>query len=76
MALEVALDTAALLLQGNALALPQLNNQSVALLGQNLPPSDQLLSSILSDLSVSELPSLIGLELGLSIANSVNGTTT
>ncbi len=74
MALEVALDAAALLLQGNAAALQQLNNQSVALLGQSLPPSDQLLSSILSDLSMSELPGLLGLELGISIANSVNGT--
>jgi ubiquinone/menaquinone biosynthesis C-methylase UbiE len=72
---EAARDTAALLLQDNAPALLQLNNQSVALLGQSLPPSDQLLSSILSDLSASNLPSLIGLELGLSIANSVNGTT-
>jgi hypothetical protein len=76
MALQVTLDTAALLLQGNALALLQLNNQSMALLGHSLPPSDQLFSSILSDLSASNLPSLIGLELGLSIANSVNGTTT
>jgi hypothetical protein len=76
MALEVALDTAALFLQGNALALQQLNNQSEALLGQSLPSSDHLLSSILSDLSMSEIPGLLGLELGLSIANSVNGTTT
>ena len=71
---EVVLDTAAILLRDNALALLQLNS-SVALLGQSLPPSDQLLASILSDLSASGIPGLLGLELGLSIADSVQGTT-
>jgi hypothetical protein len=72
---EVVLDTAAILLRDNALALLQLNSFSVALLGQSLPPSDQLLASILSDLSASGIPGLLGLELGLSIADSVQGTT-
>jgi hypothetical protein len=76
MGLEVALDTAALSLQDNALGLLQLNSLSVALLGQSLPPSDQLLSSILSDVSASAFPGLLGLELGLSLADSVKGTTT
>jgi titin len=76
MALEVALDTAALVLRDNALALLQLNSFSMALLGQNLPPSDQLLANILSDVSGSEMAGFLGLEQGLSIADSVQKTTT
>src|SRR5581483_4135649 len=74
-ALEVALNTAALLLQGNATALIQLDFFSMMFLGQSLPPASELLSTILSDLSVSGSAGLIGLQLGINFADSMNAPT-
>ncbi len=75
-AFEVALNTAALLLQGNATALIQLDFFSMMFLGQSLPPASELLSTILSDLSVSGSAGLIGLQLGINFADSMNAPTT
>jgi hypothetical protein len=74
--LEVALDTAAYLLQGNATVLLELEGLSEMFLGQTLPQPSDLLSTILSDLSVSGSAGLIGLQLGINFANSLNGKTT
>jgi hypothetical protein len=74
--LEVVLDTAALLLQGNTTVLLELEGFSEMFLGQSLPPSSDLLSAILSDLNLSGSAGLIGLQLGINFADSLNGKTT
>jgi hypothetical protein len=74
-ALEIAIDTAAYLLQGNATVLLELEGLSEMFLGQTLPQPSDLLSTILSDLSVSGSAGLIGLQLGINLANSLNGKT-
>jgi hypothetical protein len=75
MALEVAIDTAAFLLQGNTPALFQLNFFSVTFLGRSLPPASRLHSTILSDLSESASAAMLGIHVGIQIADSVNATT-
>ncbi len=76
LALEVALDTAAFLLQSNATAFLELEGFSEMLLGQSLPQPSDLLSTILSDWSVSGSAGFLGLQLGINFADSVNGKTT
>jgi hypothetical protein len=54
----------------------ELERFSEMFLGQSLPSSSDLLSTILSDLSLSGSAGLIGLQLGINFADSVNGKTT
>jgi titin len=75
MTLEIAIDTAAILLQSNASALLELERFSEMFLGQSLPSSSDLLSAILSDLNLSSSAGLIGLQLGINFADSVKATT-
>jgi hypothetical protein len=42
-------------------------------LGQSLPQSSDLLSTILSDLNLSGSAGLVGLQLGINLADSLNG---
>ncbi len=70
--LEVALDTAAYLLQGNVPALLELEGLSVMLLGQTLPQPSELLTTILAEWSVSPSAGLLGLQLGLGIVKGMN----
>jgi hypothetical protein len=67
-ALEVALDTAALLMANNATAVSQLNAASQTFLGQPLPPTSALLSTIMSDLHQSVPIASFGMQLGYSLA--------
>jgi hypothetical protein len=48
---------------------------SMLSLGERLPPSSELLSSILSDMSEFGSTAFLGLQLGLDIAGSMQGTT-
>jgi parallel beta-helix repeat protein len=72
---DMALETAAFLLQDNLPALLNLEAFSRFYLGESLPPSSELLSSILSDLSEFGSAAFLGLQLGLDIAGSMHGTT-
>jgi hypothetical protein len=73
--LEVALDTAALLVQSNPTVSLELEGFSEMFLGQSLPQPSDLLSTILSDLSVSGSAGLMGLQLGLNFVDSVKAST-